>query len=142
MGWDGRRARGWALTEHVDEGKVDSGAAGGATTPVEQGLGIEGGAPGEEVDPAEDAREKGEQPVGHGLVLFYCLLSTGGRDAMRDRGKKGKKGGDRIRTDKDTKRGIERAERERRRRRVVGDDVARGRSCDWLKESSCAGRRS
>jgi hypothetical protein len=32
---------------------------------------------------------------------------------MRDRGKKGKKGGDRIRTDKDTKRGIERAERER-----------------------------
>lgn len=88
VGWDGRRARGWALTEHVDEGKVDSGAAGGASTPVEQGLGIEGGAPGEEVDPAEDAREKGEQPVGHGLVLFYCLLSTGGRDAMRDRGKR------------------------------------------------------
>lgn len=59
----------WVLTEHVDEGKVDSGAAGGAATPVEQGLRIEGSAPCEEVDPAKDTREKWQQPVGHGLVF-------------------------------------------------------------------------
>lgn len=46
-------------TEDVEEGEVDGRARGGGAAPVEQGLRVEGGAPAEEVDPAEEAREEG-----------------------------------------------------------------------------------
>lgn len=54
-------------TENVNEVKVDGGSRGGAPAPVEQPLGIEGNAPGEEIDPAEEGGEEREEAVGgHG----------------------------------------------------------------------------
>lgn len=54
-----------ALTEDVDKGEIDSSSACGATTPVEQGLRIERRAPGEEVDPAKEAREEAKEIACH-----------------------------------------------------------------------------
>lgn len=53
------------LTEDVDQGEIDSGSSCGATTPVEQGLRIERRAPGEEVDPAKEAREEAKEIACH-----------------------------------------------------------------------------
>lgn len=60
-----RTHRGWALTEDVDKGEIDSRAAGGATPPVKQGLRIEGRAPGEEINPSKEARKEREEADSH-----------------------------------------------------------------------------
>lgn len=44
-------------TQDVDGGKVDGGAGGGLAAVVEDGLGVEGGGPGDGVDPAADGGE-------------------------------------------------------------------------------------
>lgn len=60
-------------TEDVEEGEVDGGARRALPPPVEDGLRVEGGRPAQEVDPAEEAREEGEEAhCGAPLSLSPC----------------------------------------------------------------------
>lgn len=55
-----------ARTEAVEERKGDGGAGGRPAAPVEQRLRVEGGGPGDEVDPAKGSGDEGEKATGHG----------------------------------------------------------------------------
>lgn len=66
-------------TQDVDQREVNCCTRRGLATEIEQGLRIEGSAPGEGVDPSEERRQKGEEAehcgVGGQLLLINADLA-------------------------------------------------------------------
>ncbi|KAI9158718.1 Leucine--tRNA ligase [Paramyrothecium foliicola] len=70
------------LTDGVDQGKVNGCAGGGLAAPVEKRLRVEGGAPAEGVDPAEEEGQDAEE-AGHGW-RWRCVCVDASRNNGRE----------------------------------------------------------